>query len=299
MNNSSSAPCSCGGHDSHNPVRFPAWLKRPSAFSGKQSQVASLLESCGLNTVCAEAKCPNRGECFSKGTATFLILGSVCTRNCAFCGVESGTPLPPDPDEGERLAEAASRMGLKHVVITSVTRDDLSDGGAHAFATVVEAVRRRLPGATVEVLIPDFGGCEQALGTVLDSAPDVLNHNIETVPRLYSSVRPQAEYDRSLELLSRAASDGRAAVKSGMMVGLGEQLQEVEGVMADLRASGCTILTVGQYLRPSRSQVPVKEFVTPQQFSSYEQIALSLGFEHVFSGPYVRSSYRAEEQFRS
>lgn len=257
-----------------------------------------LLESCGLNTVCAEAKCPNRGECFSRGTATFLILGSVCTRNCAFCGVDSGDPSPPDPQEPDRLAEAALQMNLKHVVITSVTRDDLEDGGASFFASVVKAVRHKLPGATVEVLIPDLSGSQQALHTVLDSTPDVLNHNIETVPRLYSSVRPQAAYSRSLQLLSRSAADGRSKVKSGIMVGLGETAQEVEEVMSDLRSVGCSILTIGQYLRPSRNQVPVREFVSPQQFSHYEQTGFSMGFEHVFSGPYVRSSYRAEEQFR-
>lgn len=257
-----------------------------------------LLESCGLNTVCAEAKCPNRGECFSRGTATFLILGSVCTRNCAFCGVDFGDPLAPDPEEPNRLAKAALKMGLKHVVITSVTRDDLRDGGASFFASVVKAVRQKLPKATVEVLIPDFAGSRQALHTVLDSAPDVLNHNIETVPRLYSSVRPQAEYGRSLQLLSRTAADGRSKVKSGIMVGLGETELEVEEVMGDLRKSGCSILTIGQYLRPSRHQVPLREFISPRKFSDYEQIARSMGFEHVFSGPYVRSSYRAEEQFQ-
>jgi len=278
-----------------NAARFPPWLKRGMAFSGRGGEVAGLISSCKLNTVCSEAKCPNRGECFSRGSAAFLILGPVCTRNCAFCAVEPGRPADVDAGEGERLAEAACRMGLKHVVITSVTRDDLPDGGASAFANALKCLRGKIPRAAAEVLIPDFQGASGALKTVLDAEPDILNHNIETVPRLYPSIRPQAVYERSLELLKRAADDGRPSVKSGIMVGLGETVSEVEGVMRDLRAAGCAVVTIGQYLRPSRRQVPVREFVTPEQFSAYEKTALDIGFERAFCGPFVRSSYRAEE----
>ncbi len=294
-----SADPSLGEGSSHNPVRFPPWLKRPAAFSGKQNQTVRLIESGGLHTVCSEAKCPNRGECFSRGSAAFLILGSVCTRNCAFCGVSNGKPQNPDPLEPYNLAQTAHKMGLEHVVITSVTRDDLSDGGASVFAQTVREVRKVLPLAAIEVLIPDFQGSAQSLMTVLDSRPDVLNHNIETVPRLYSIIRPQALYHRSLELLKRSAEDGRAKAKSGIMVGLGETEQEVFEVFRDLRSAGVSILTVGQYLRPSRHQVSVKQFITPEQFARYEEEAKAAGFEQVFSGPYVRSSYMAGEQFRS
>ncbi|MCL2182281.1 MAG: lipoyl synthase [Chitinispirillia bacterium] len=288
----------CGEVDDclpHNTVRFPAWLKRGLAYSGRTREVEGLISSCQLNTVCAEAKCPNRGECFSRGSAAFLILGPVCTRDCAFCGVESGRPADVDVDEGERLAEAAFRMGLRHIVVTSVTRDDLNDGGAFAFADALARLRDKIPQITTEVLIPDFQGSGSALMTVLNAEPDILNHNVETVPRLYPLIRPQAIYERSLELLKRAAEDGRAVVKSGIMAGLGETVCEVESLMRDLRASGCTVITVGQYLRPSRRQVPVKEFITPDQFAAYEEMALGMGFESAFCGPYVRSSYRAEE----
>ena len=275
--------------------RFPNWLKRPAAYSGRQGEVNNLISSGNLNTVCAEAKCPNRGECFSRGSAAFLILGSVCTRSCAFCGVDSGMPDSVDPDEGRRLAEAAAAMGLKHVVITSVTRDDLPDGGAGAFADAINQLREKIPNAAIETLIPDFKGCAHALRTVLDSGPDVLNHNIETVPRLYSTIRPQAIYARSLELLNRAAADGRAKVKSGIMVGLGETAEEVRDLLIDLKKSGCSIITIGQYLRPSRNQVPVTEFIAPEHFAEYEKMALAMEFEQAFCGPYVRSSYRADE----
>jgi len=276
-------------------VRFPPWLKRGMAFPGRHGEVSGLLSSRRLNTVCAEAKCPNRGECFGRGSAAFLILGPVCTRNCAFCGVESGQPAPVDAGEGERLAEAASLLGLRHAVITSVTRDDLPDGGAAAFADAINRLREKIPQATVEALIPDFQGSAGALATVLDSEPDVLNHNMETVPRLYPTIRPQATYARSLELLKRAAGDGRAIVKSGIMVGLGETAGEVKELLRDLRTAGCSSVTIGQYLRPSRRQAPVEEFITPEQFSAYEKTAIDLGFAHAFCGPYVRSSYRAGE----
>jgi lipoic acid synthetase len=271
-------------------------MKRDIAYSGRHAEVSELISSRQLHTVCAEAKCPNRGECFSRGSAAFLILGPICTRNCAFCGVESGQPLNACVDEGERLAEAAKRMGLKHIVVTSVTRDDLCDGGASAFADVLTHLRDKIPGATTEVLIPDFQGSADALTTVLNAKPDVLNHNVETVPRLYASIRPQAIYERSLELLRRAANDGRPTVKSGIMVGLGETASEVTDLMRDLRTAGCTVITIGQYLRPSRRQTPVVEFVTPEQFSEYEKTAADMGFKNAFCGPYVRSSYRADER---
>jgi lipoic acid synthetase len=274
-------------------ARFPPWLKRRIAYEGRHGEVAGLLSEHGLHTVCAEAKCPNRGECFSEGSAAFLILGPVCTRNCAFCGVASGTPKHIDPDEGERLAAAAARLGLRHVVVTSVTRDDLPDGGAAAFADATARLRSKIPGAAVEVLIPDFLGSADSLKTVLDSGPDVLNHNMETVSRLYRQIRPQAEYDRSLELIRRAADDGRAVVKSGIMVGLGETAEEIAGLMRDLRAAGCAVITVGQYLRPSARQIPVAEFITPEQFAQYERMASDMGFDRAFCGPYVRSSYKA------
>ncbi len=276
--------------------RFPPWLKRPLAHEGRQGQVSGVIAECRLNTVCAEAKCPNRGECFSKGSAAFLILGPVCTRNCAFCGVASGAPNPIiDTNEGTRLAEAACRMGLNHVVITSVTRDDLPDGGAAVFADAVSSVRDKIPEATIEVLIPDFQGSTDSLKTVLDSRPNVLNHNMETVSRLYPQIRPQAAYGRSLELIKRAADDGRSIVKSGIMVGLGETPDEVYELMRDLRSAGCGVITVGQYLRPSAEQTPVAEFITPEQFNKYQEIALNIGFTKAFCGPYVRSSYRADE----
>lgn len=257
--------------------------------------MADLIADCGLHTVCAEAKCPNRGECFSKGSAAFLILGPVCTRNCAFCGVASGTPTPVDTNEGKRLSEAAAKIGLKHAVVTSVTRDDLPDGGAAAFADTVSHLHDKLPNATIEVLIPDFQGSINSLKTVLDSRPTVLNHNMETVARLYPSVRPQAIYDRSLELIKRAADDGRSVVKSGIMVGLGETVDEVHELMRDLKSAGCSVITVGQYLRPSAQQIPIAEFITPDQFAAYEKTAVEIGFERAFCGPYVRSSYRADE----
>jgi lipoyl synthase len=269
-------------------------MKRKIACEGRRGEVAGVLAERSLHTVCTEAKCPNRGECFGKGSAAFLILGPVCTRDCAFCGVAYGVPNPVDTDEGERLAEAAAKMGLKHVVVTSVTRDDLPDGGAAAFADTVSRIRGKVPGATIEVLIPDFQGSIDSLKTVLDSRPDVLNHNMETVSRLYPQIRPQAGYERSLELIRRAADDGRSAVKSGIMVGLGETVDEVYELMRDLRSAGCGVITVGQYLRPSARQVPVSEFVAPERFAEYEGMALNMGFGRAFCGPYVRSSYRAE-----
>jgi lipoyl synthase len=258
-----------------------------------------VLRGHSLGTVCESARCPNKGECFERGTATFLILGSVCTRDCRFCAVPGGEPGPVDPDEPERLAETAEVLGLRHVVVTSVTRDDLADGGAAQFALTIRALRRRLAtGVTIEVLVPDFLGNEAALETVLAEEPDVFNHNVETVPRLYSLVRPQADYLRSLGVLRYAALTGRAtAVKSGVMVGLGESRDEMDGLMRDLRAAGARVVTVGQYLRPSAAHLPVAEYVALEAFARYREFGERLGLL-VEAGPFVRSSYRAEESLR-
>ena len=260
-----------------------------------------MLRSRGLSTVCEEARCPNISACFAKPTAAFMILGSLCTRNCGFCSVEPASSLalaPPEVDEPERVALAARDMSLKYVVITSVTRDDLPDGGALHFSKTVRAVRSVLPGAKIEVLTPDFRGDVGALRAVLDALPDVFNHNLETVPRLYPLVRPQAVYRRSLRVLSKAREMAPAVrTKSGIMVGLGETENEVISVMEDLRAAGCDYLTIGQYLRPSKMKLPVVEYVTPAVFEKYGDVAHSLGFRAVASAPLVRSSMDAEEMF--
>jgi len=262
--------------------------------------VKRLLREGALHTVCEEARCPNIGECFEAGTATFLILGDTCTRRCGFCAVASGRPLPPDPQEPERVARTVHRLGLRHAVITSVTRDDLPDGGAAAFAHTIRRIRELCPACGIEVLIPDFRGSAQALGVVMAAAPDVLNHNVETVPRLYPQVRPGAVYPRSLEVLARAkALAPGVATKSGIMVGLGESRGELHQVMADLRAAGCDLLTIGQYLRPSPGHLPVARFYTPEEFHELQEEGLALGFRHVESGPLVRSSYHAGRAFAS
>jgi lipoic acid synthetase len=246
--------------------------------------------------VCESAKCPNIGECFSHRTATFMILGSACTRNCTFCAVEHADPQPVDPDEPDRVAAAAAELGLRHVVVTSVTRDDLPDGGAEHFAQTIRAVRARLPEASVEVLTPDFEGREGDMAAVAAAGPDVYNHNVETVPRLYSRVRPEAEYARSLHLLEYVKrSCAQSVTKSGLMVGLGETDAEVVDVLRDLRAVGCDSITVGQYLRPSPRHLPVERYVPPEQFAEYARAATELGFGHVASAPFVRSSYNAAE----
>ena len=250
----------------------------------------------GLHTVCQSARCPNLGECFARGTATFLLLGDVCTRDCRFCAVAHGRPAPPDGDEPARLARAASMLGLRHVVLTSVTRDDLPDGGAGHFSAAIAALRAALPGATVEVLVPDFQGSAAALELLLRARPDVLNHNVETVPRLYPEVRPQADYRRSLNLLVRA---GRAApgllTKSGLMVGLGERREEVLDVLRDLQAAGVGAVTIGQYLQPTRGHLSVQEYLAPEAFADYARAAREIGLGHVLSGPLVRSSYHAAD----
>jgi lipoic acid synthetase len=248
----------------------------------------------GLHTVCQSARCPNIGECWGRGTATFMILGNLCTRRCSFCAVPQGTPEPPDPGEPERLAEAAATLGLRHVVITSVTRDDLADDGAGQFAECIRAVRRRIPGASVEVLIPDLRGKPEALETVLSETPEVLNHNLETVPRLYKRVRPGTTYKRSLEVLQRARRRGTSKTKSGFMVGLGETREEILDTLRDLRAHGVQIVTIGQYLKPRDHRIPMFRYVHPDEFVEFKAFGHSLGFEHVESGPLVRSSYHAE-----
>ena len=277
------------------PQRKPEWLKRkidPAAVN----QMESLLRSLGLHTVCEGANCPNRGECFRNKTATFMILGDVCSRNCRFCAVTKGAPTPVAPDEPAHVAEAAEKLGLKHAVITSVTRDDLPDGGAAHFAAVVAAIRQRLPDTTIEVLIPDFQGSLAALQTVIDARPEIINHNIETVPSLYETVRPMAQYARSLELLRRVKELGGGIYsKTGLMVGLGETADEVYAVMDDLLEAGCDILTIGQYLQPTKGHLPVVEYIHPDQFDAYRRIGLEKGFKYIASGPLVRSSYNAAE----
>jgi lipoic acid synthetase len=274
----------------------PSWLWRPVSPQAEAAveQMERLLSGLCLHTVCQEACCPNLAECFGQGTATFLILGDTCTRGCRFCAVKHGRPAPLDPDEPERVAQAAVRLGLGYVVITSVTRDDLPDGGAGQFAAAILSVRRHLPGARVEVLIPDFGLCS-ALDAVLDAGPDVLNHNLETVPRLYPKVRPGADYGRSLQILAWAKAHApQLPTKSGLMLGLGERTAEVVQALHDLRDAGCDLLTLGQYLRPSDGQLPVVRYVTPEEFDWYGDKAKALGFRAVASAPLVRSSHRAQ-----
>lgn len=275
----------------------PAWLKKPLPKAAAMRDMETLLRTRGLHTVCESARCPNKGECFERGTATFLIMGGTCTRNCRFCSVESGRPELLDPQEPARVADAAARMGLRHVVVTSVTRDDLPDGGAAHFAATIRALRRRLPDATVEVLVPDFGGDRCALDVVLDERPEVFNHNVETVPRLYPKVRPQADYRRSLAVLAHAAQWGEGVVKTGLMVGLGETAQEVHAVLGEVQAVGVGVVTVGQYLRPSREHLPVVEYIAPARFDEYKEYGERLGLQ-MEAAPFVRSSYRAEEGFR-
>jgi lipoic acid synthetase len=276
--------------------RLPAWLTRPLSDPAKTRKVRQALTDHSLNTVCDEARCPNRAECFGRGTATFMILGAACTRDCSFCAVRHGVPRPPDPEEPVRVAAAARALGLRHTVVTSVTRDDLGDGGAAHFAATTEALRSELPKAGVELLVPDFQGDAEALGRVLESRPDVLGHNIETVRRLYPGVRRGADYDRSLEVLGRIAESGLVRhTKSALMLGLGETREEVEGALSDLRRVGVGIVCMGQYLRPSPEHHPVQRFVPPREFEHLESAAVAMGFERAFAGPFVRSSYRAEE----
>lgn len=255
-------------------------------------QVRNRVREGNLHTVCEGAACPNRNECWNSGTATFLIMGDRCTRNCGFCNISSGRPDAPDHDEPERVASAVAALKLDYAVITSVTRDDLPDGGAAVFAETVRAIRERSPYCRAEVLIPDFQGSRSSLNTVLQAEPDVLNHNIETVPSLYPAVRPQADYERSLQLLRRAKSRG-TVTKTGLILGLGEGMDEVRSVLKDLRTAGCDLLTLGQYLRPARKNVPVARYYRPEEFALFRREAQDLGFRQVVAGPLVRSSYHA------
>jgi lipoic acid synthetase len=277
-------------------MRLPEWIRKQNRADLHMTR--HLLRRHGVSTVCEEARCPNRGECFSKPTAAFMILGSSCTRNCGFCSVNSSAPGPVADDEPEKVAEAAYEMGLRYVVITSVTRDDLPDGGAAHFARTVRAVRKRLVHARIEVLTPDFKGNSEAVRTVLGAAPDVFNHNIETIRRLYGTVRPAADYDRSLSVLRQAkAIAPEIYTKSGLMLGLGETIEEVEALLADLRHAGCDFVTIGQYLRPTRNNLPVVEYVRPGVFEGLRIKALEMGFKYAASGPLVRSSMNAEEMY--
>jgi lipoyl synthase len=276
--------------------RLPEWLKKPIRRGNNYTSVVSRLSANRLHTVCVEARCPNRAECFSDGTATFLIMGNVCTRNCGFCMISHGNPLPLDDKEPERIADAAENLNLHHIVITSVTRDDLPDGGAAHFAECVRQCRNRVPEAAIEILIPDFRGKNNALDLVIDCRPDILSHNVETVGRLYTRIRPQADYQHSLELLACAQKKNITA-KSGIMVGLGETDEEVIKVLRDLHAAGCRMVTIGQYLQPSREQTVPQRYVLPEQFSYYEESGRAMGFRTVLAGPYVRSSYHASKVY--
>jgi len=279
-------------------TRLPAWAAKKRGILHEARPLRRVLRDVGVRTVCEEARCPNIGECFSRPTATFMIAGTRCTRRCGFCAVDTARPAPLDPDEPRRIAEASRRMALKHVVVTAVARDDLADGGAAHFAATIRAIRESLPTARVEVLTPDFKGDEAALRTVLGAAPDVFNHNLETVARLTRDVRPQASYARSLDVLARAKRLSPATTtKSGLMVGLGETAEEVRTAMAGLRGARCDLLTIGQYLQPTRTHLPVVAYVAPETFAEYATVGRELGFRHVAAGPFVRSSYHAEDAF--
>jgi lipoic acid synthetase len=277
--------------------RKPPWLKVPAPGGPNYVALKQLMRDHALHTVCEEAHCPNIGECWEHRAATFMILGDVCTRNCAYCAVAHGTPAALDEDEPIRLAAAVERMGLRHVVITSVDRDDLPNGGAEIFAATIAEIRRRTPDTSVEVLIPDFKGSERALGIVVAAQPDILNHNLETIDRLYRLARPGGRYGRALELLARAKGlDPGLLTKSGIMCGLGEEWDELLGAMRDVRAQGVDILTLGQYLRPSSDHLPIARYYTPDEFAELRRIGLGMGYRHVEAGPLVRSSYHAWEQ---
>jgi lipoyl synthase len=279
----------------------PSWLKIRLNTGGEFQNIRHLINDLSLHTVCQEARCPNIYECWSSGTATFMIAGDICTRRCGFCAVTKGAPRPLDPEEPWHVAEAVRKMGVRHAVITAVNRDEMEDGGAAHFAATIRAVRTQNPHTKVEVLIPDFQGNEAALDAVLDAAPDVLNHNTETVPRLYRRVRPQAKYrEWTMTLLARAArrrdAESRGMLtKSGIMVGLGETTEEIVETMRDLRAADCDVLTVGQYLQPAVKRLPVEKFYTPAEFAEFKRLGLEMGFRYVESGPLVRSSYHAHE----
>lgn len=279
--------------------RLPRWLKVKAPGSPNYLDLKRLVKNLKLNTVCESAQCPNIGECWGNRTATFMILGDVCTRSCGFCAIRTGRPQVLDEDEPKRVAQAIAALGLGHAVITSVNRDELPDGGAHIFAETIDEIHRLCPKTSIEVLIPDFQGDQDSLLAILNAVPDILNHNLETVPRLYPTMRPQAKYGRSLELLDRARKLGTAPTKSGMMLGAGETIDEIKDTIGDLSDVGCNILTLGQYLSPSRKHVPVARFLDPVEFTELGNYARGLGFNHVESGPLVRSSYHAEKQVKN
>jgi lipoyl synthase len=273
--------------------RRPEWLKVRVPGGPQYTSIKNIVDRKRLHTVCEEARCPNMGECWNSGTATFMILGEICTRSCGFCAVQTGKPQGLDWDEPRRVAAAVKQMQLKHAVITSVNRDERKDGGSPIFAETIRLIRKEIPGCRIEVLIPDFKGVEDALNTVLDAGPDILNHNIETVPRLYKLVRPQANYEQSLEVLHRSKKRG-FVTKSGLMVGIGEKPEEIIAAMRDLNRAGCDILTIGQYLQPTKQHLPIERYVHPDEFGMYRDEGLRMGFRYVESGPLVRSSYHAE-----
>lgn len=276
-------------------VRLPPWFKVTPRTGKNYLKIRKLTNSLDLHTVCEEAQCPNIWECWNAGTATFMILGEICTRSCGFCHVTFGRPVPPDPLEPEHVAEAVATLALNYAVITSVNRDELENGGAEHFALTIQKIRKRNPGCGIEVLIPDFQGKEAALEIVLSARPDVLAHNIETVPRLHALVRPQARYERSLQVLERSKTAG-LRTKTGLMLGLGESIDEVESVMRDLVNIGCDLLTLGQYLQPTALHLPIARFVEPAEFSELKRMGEKMGLVHVEAGPLVRSSYHAAEQ---
>jgi len=277
--------------------RLPAWFRVNVQTGPDYLDIKRTMEQLQLHTICEEARCPNRWECWNARTATFLILGDICTRRCHYCSVQTGRPSAVDADEPKRVAEAVQALGLRHAVITSVNRDELSDGGASLFAETIRLIRQRLAQCTIEVLIPDFEGDRDALALVCKEQPDIVNHNIETVRRLFPSIRPQGKYQRSIELLAQAKQQGMKT-KSGLIVGMGETLDEVREVMQDLRAVNCDIMTIGQYLQPTREHLPVARFYDPSEFALLRVEGLAMGFSHVESGPLVRSSYHAEQQVR-
>ncbi len=283
--------------------RKPSWLRKKILYTPQKHDVKEILRTLGLNTVCEEARCPNQSECFYHKRATFLILGDKCTRNCRFCSIEKakkGEALEVDPDEPERVAQAVKRLGLRYVVITSVTRDDLEDGGAEQFARTIYSIRKAVNNINIEVLTPDFKGSRKALDIVIGASPDVFNHNVETIERLYGKVRPQADFNRSLDVLKYVKGrDGNIFVKSGFMVGLGEEDDEVIELLKILKKTGCDAVTIGQYLQPTKWNLPVSRYVTPETFEFYRKEAVKIGFKYVASAPFVRSSYMAHEGFKS
>ena len=275
--------------------RLPSWFKVKIRQGPDYKDIRSTMDRLGLHTICEEARCPNVWECWNARTATFLILGDICTRRCHYCAVTTGRPLALDREEPLRVAQAVEALGLRHVVITSVNRDELEDGGAEVFVDTIRQIRHSIPTCTIEVLIPDFEGNYEALQAIVKETPEIINHNIETVRRLFPSIRPQGKYDRSLELLDRAKRLG-ARTKSGLIVGMGETLEEARDVMRDLRAAGCDIMTIGQYLQPTKQHLPVNRFYHPDEFAALKEEGLAMGFHHVESGPLVRSSYHAAQQ---